>query len=175
MKNSTKLVLIVLVPLLLILSCKEDNKPAKPNIVLIMCDQFRFDRLGAMGDTIIQTPNLDALSREGFLFKNAYCPSPVCTPSRASVKTGLFPPGNGMVTNWVPFKKKVAGTTDINDYLLPERLRIQGYHTGMAGKLHFVPPEDKFGFDFKSLNDAPYSVYANDDKHSDYIKYIRNW
>ena len=173
MKHTIKLLLIVLVPLLVILSCKEDQKPLKPNIVLVMCDQFRFDRLGAMGDTIIQTPNLNALSRDGLLFKNAYCPSPVCAPSRASVKTGLFPSGNGMVTNWVPFKEQVAGTTDIKDYLLPERLRAQGYHTGMAGKLHFVPPEDNFGFDFKSLNDAPYSVYANDDKHSDYIKWLR--
>jgi arylsulfatase A-like enzyme len=73
----------------------------------------------------------------------------------------------------VPFKKKVADTTSISNYLLPERLRDQGYFTGMAGKLHFVPAENKFGFDFKSLNDAPYSVYANDDKYSDYIQWMK--
>ncbi|MBT3273441.1 MAG: sulfatase-like hydrolase/transferase, partial [Spirochaetales bacterium] len=145
----------------------------KPNIVLVMCDQLRYDRLGVMGDPIIQTPNIDALSREGLIFENAYCPSPVCTPSRASVKTGLFPPGNGMVNNWVPFKEQVADSTDIREYLLPERLRALGYNTGMAGKLHFVPAEDNFGFDFKSLNDAPYSIYANDDKNSAYIKWLR--
>ncbi len=168
-----KLVFIVLLPFLLTLSCKECKEPAKPNIIMVMCDQMRFDRFGAMGDMSVKTPNIDALSHEGLLFKNAYCPSPVCTPSRASVKTGIFPPGNGMVSNWVPFKEKVAGTTDINRYLLTERLRSQGYYTGMAGKLHFVPAYDKFGFDYKALNDAPYSVYANDDKHSDYIKWLR--
>jgi arylsulfatase A-like enzyme len=164
----------VLLPFLLTLSCREDRTvPAKPNIIMVMCDQMRFDRLGVMGNTTISTPNIDALSREGLLFKNAYCPSPVCSPSRASVKTGLFPPGNGMVTNWVPFKEEVAGTTDINRYFLAERLRSLGYYTGMVGKLHFVPADKSFGFDYKSLNDAPYSVYANDDKHSDYIKWLR--
>lgn len=169
-----KLSLLILAPFFLILSCNERNEPAKPNIIMVMCDQMRFDRFGAMGDMTVQTPNIDALSREGLLFKNAYCPSPVCSPSRASVKTGVFPPGNGVVTNWVPFKEKVDGTTELNRYLLTERLRAQGYQTGMAGKLHFVPAEDDFGFDFKALNDAPYSIYANDDKHSDYVKWLKD-
>jgi len=171
-KTDGILAFIMLLPFLLTISCKEVKKPTKPNIVLVMCDQMRFDRIGVMSGGIVKTPNIDALSREGLLFKNAYCPSPVCTPSRASVKTGIFPPGNGMVNNWVPFKEKVAGTTDINQYLLTERLRSQGYYTGMAGKLHFVPAMNEFGFDYKALNDAPYSVYANDDKHSDYIKWL---
>jgi arylsulfatase A-like enzyme len=172
MKYSTNLVMILL-PVIFNISCRQNTTPSKPNIILLMCDQFRYDRLGVMGDPIIQTPNLDALTSEGLLFTNAYCPSPVCAPSRAALKTGLFPPGNGMVANWVPFKEKVADTANIYDYLLPERLRAQGYYTGMVGKLHFVPAEDKFGFDFKSLHDAPYSVYANDDKHSEYIKWLR--
>ena len=171
-QNIGKLALFGIIPLLLTISCKTSLEPSKPNIIMVMVDQMRFDRFGAMGDPIVKTPNMDALSREGILFRNAYCPSPVCTPSRAAVKTGVFPPGNGMVTNWVPFKDKVAGTTDINQYLLTERLRNLGYQTGMAGKLHFVPAENHFGFDFKALNDAPYSVYANDDKHSDYIRWL---
>jgi arylsulfatase len=174
MKNiNMKLAFLVLLPFLLTSSCKERKEPVKPNIVMVMCDQMRFDRFGAMGDLTIKTPNIDALSREGFLFENAYCPSPVCTPSRASVKTGIYPPGNGMVSNWVPFKETVEGGISINRYLLTERLKTLGYYTGMAGKLHFVPADDKFGFDFKALNDAPYSVYANDDKHSDYVTWLR--
>jgi arylsulfatase A-like enzyme len=164
--------LIVLLALLLTASCKKAETPVRPNILLVMCDQMRFDRYGAMGDQNVRTPNIDALSREGLLFKNAYCPSPVCSPSRASLKTGIFPPGNGVVSNWIPFKEKVAGTTDIHRYLLTERLRSLGYYTGMAGKLHFVPAEDPFGFDVKALNDAPYSIYANDDKHSEYVKWL---
>ena len=170
----------LLASLLPFLSCQEAEKKkevekqaAKPNIILIMADQMRFDRLGSMGDTIIKTPNLDALANEGLLFKNTYCPSPVCAPSRAAVKTGLFPPASGIVTNWVPFKEKVAGNTEIKQYLLPERLKNQGYSTGMAGKLHFYPADGYYGFDFKALNDAGYSTYSNDDKHSEYIKWLR--
>ena len=174
MKYQNVRLTLLSVSFILAFSCKETEKQViKPNIVMIMVDQMRFDRFGAMGDTIIKTPNLDALANEGLLFKNAYCPSPVCAPARASVKTGLFPPGHGMVTNWVPFKKVVADTMGIDRYLLTERLKSQGYSTGMVGKLHFVPAEAKFGFDFKALNDAPYSIYANDAQHSDYIKWLR--
>ena len=63
-----KLAFILLVSLLLTLSCKEPEEPAKPNIVMVMCDQMRFDRLGAMGNAIVKTPNIDALSGEGLLF-----------------------------------------------------------------------------------------------------------
>lgn len=176
--NKLKLGLTVLT-LGLFFSCREavqqrEKVEIKPNIIMVMVDQMRFDRFGAIGDTIVKTPNIDALMQEGMLFKNAYCPSPVCAPSRASVKTGIFPPGNGMVTNWVPFKETVAGTNSIDDYLLTERLKSQGYTTGLVGKLHFVPSDNKFGFDFKALNDAPYSVYANDDKNSDYVRWLRN-
>jgi len=160
--------------LTLMIGCQNRENPPRPNVLLIMCDQFRFDRLGYMGDRVIQTPNLDALAQEGIYFTNAYCPSPVCSPSRAALKTGLFPPGNGVVTNWVPFKETIEGSTGIEDYLLPERLKKRGYETGMVGKLHFVPPEDSFGFDFKVLHDAPYSIYANDDQHSEYIRWLKD-
>ncbi len=173
MKSRVVLISLLLFSLFYFTGCQKQVKPANPNILLIMCDQFRFDRLGIMGDSLIRTPNLDGLAREGILFKNAYCPSPVCAPSRASLKTGLFPPGNGVVTNWVPFKEDIDGSIPIKNYLLPERLKNQGYHTGMVGKLHFVPPEDSFGFEFKALHDAPYSIYANDDQHSDYIRWLK--
>jgi arylsulfatase A-like enzyme len=174
MKFRTASILLLLLLLILVTGCQNPENASKPNILLIMCDQFRFDRLGIMGDRVIRTPNLDALAREGIFFTNAYCPSPVCSPSRAALKTGLFPPGNGVVTNWVPFKDTIDGSTTIENYLLPERLHNQGYLTGMVGKLHFVPPEDSFGFDFKVLHDAPYSVYANDDKHSEYIRWLKD-
>lgn len=174
MKSGSILKPLVLISLFFIAGCQKQDTRHKPNILLIMCDQFRFDRLGVMGDPLIQTPNLDGLAREGLLFKNAYCPSPVCAPSRASLKTGLFPPGNGVVTNWVPFKETADGSMPIKNYLLTERLKNLGYRTALVGKLHFVPAEDNFGFDMKTLNDAPYSVYAHDDQHSDYIRWLKD-
>lgn len=177
---STKAVLFSSFLFVLFFSCKEIKKnkvvekhKVKPNIILIMVDQMRFDRMGVMGDKVIKTPNIDALALDGLLFKNAYCPSPVCAPARAAIKTGLFPPASGIVTNWVPLKEKVAGTTDINHYLLPKRLKAQGYSTGMVGKLHFYPADGNYGFDFKKLNDAAYSTYSNDDKHSEYVEWLR--
>jgi arylsulfatase A-like enzyme len=68
-----------------------------------MTDQHRFDRLSCMGDPVLRTPNIDSIARAGVLFRNAYTPSPVCSPARAAIKSGMYPPGCGVVTNWVPF------------------------------------------------------------------------
>ena len=74
----------------------------KPNVLFILTDQQRADTLGCYGNSVIQTPNLDALAREGFLFENAYVTQPVCTPSRASIMTGLYPNTHGCITNNIP-------------------------------------------------------------------------
>ena len=137
----------------------------RPNIVVIMTDQHRFDRLSCAGEELPKTPNIDRIAEEGVLFSNAYAASPVCSPSRAALKSGMYPPGCGVVTNWVPFKKDVP--------LMTHRLKARGYETAMVGKLHFVPHLGKFGFDWKQLHDAPYSVYAHDDKYSAYIHWLR--
>jgi len=79
-------------------------------------------------------------------------------PFESIFKNRDIPAGQRCGNQLGPFKEKVAGTTDINQYLLKERLRSQGYCTGRARKLHFVPAEEDFGFDFKALNDAPYST-----------------
>lgn len=55
---------------------------ARPNILFIMTDQQRFDHLGVAGLTGVATPNLDRLGREGVHLTRAYCPSPICTPTR---------------------------------------------------------------------------------------------
>lgn len=145
----------------------------QPNILMIMTDQQRFDTLqavypGAWGQKESLTPNLDRLARESTVFTNAYTPSPVCAPARAAIKTGVYPPGCGVVTNWVDFK-------DTKLDFLPAVLQKQGYDTGLVGKLHFTPADGDFGFRFRRLNDAPYSVYADDDKTSDYIRWLREF
>lgn len=136
----------------------------KKNILWIMTDQHRFDGLSCMGGLSGLTPHLDALAADGIVFENCYTPSPVCGPARTALKSGRFPAACGAVKNWVPSHSP--------DWL-PERLQKVGYHTGMAGKLHICPCEENYGFDWKVLSDAPYSVYANDDKHSKYIEWLR--
>ena len=63
----------------------------KPNIILLMTDQQRFDTIGALGNPIIQTPGLNRIVREGTSFTSAYCPSPVCVASRCSFLLGQWP------------------------------------------------------------------------------------
>lgn len=147
----------------------------RPNILWIMTDEQKYTALSCMWKNRHEspwmhmerplTPNLDALADEGILFENAYCPCPVCAPSRASMKTGKYPAFHGAVGNWMPFRGQQK--------FLPALLREQGYNTGMAGKLHFFPPEQDYGFTERHLHDAPYSIYADDDKHSEYIKWLR--
>jgi arylsulfatase A-like enzyme len=132
---------------------------------VIMTDQHRYDRLSCTGDPVLRTPSIDSIAETGILFSNAYTPSPVCSPARAAIKSGMYPPGCGVVTNWVPFKDDVE--------LLTHRLRQNSYVTAVCGKLHFVPHEERFGFDHRRMNDAPYSIYANDDRYSDYVAWLR--
>ena len=62
-----------------------------PNILWICTDQQRYDTIGALGNPHVATPNIDSLVAEGVVFTHAYCQSPICTPSRASFLTGMYP------------------------------------------------------------------------------------
>ena len=68
-------------------------KPTKkPNLIFIMSDQQRFDTISCYGNDWINTPNLNKLSEESFVFKNAYVTQPVCAPARGSIISGLYCP-----------------------------------------------------------------------------------
>ncbi|MBG88166.1 MAG: hypothetical protein CMO80_14860 [Verrucomicrobiales bacterium] len=108
----------------------------RPNILFITTDQQRFDHLGLMGVAGIDTPNLDRLGREGIHFNRAYCPSPICTPTRVSLLTGRYPSSHLAYSIGVtpdPF----PGPT------LPDVLGKVGYHTALFGKTHFVRRADE--------------------------------
>ena len=60
------------------------------NVILFLTDQQRKDSIGAYGNSVVQTPNLDRLAAEGVRFERAYCQNPFCRPSRASILTGLY-------------------------------------------------------------------------------------
>lgn len=132
-----------------------------------MTDQHHVNCLSQINEYGPKTPNLDRLAQEGFTFQNAYTASPVCAPARAAIKSGQYPPGCGVISNWIEFRE---GTE-----LLTDRLSQLGYETALCGKLHFVPHDKDFGFQYKRLNDAPYSTYADDDLYSEYIKWLRQY
>ncbi len=104
----------------------------KPNIVLIISDQFRADNLGVLGRNPEKlTPNLDAMARRGVLFRNAMCNQPVCAPARASIFTSQYPARHGVWKNG-PGLREDAVT-------LATELRKAGYSANYIGKWHLAP------------------------------------
>lgn len=100
----------------------------RPNILLIMSDQQRWDSLGCTGADWVSTPHLDRMAGEGTLFANCYANNPICTPSRASLMTGQELPGHGVY--------QLHDILDSRAVMFPERLRSLGYRTALFGKLH---------------------------------------
>ena len=110
----------------------------RPNILFLMTDQHRADCLGASGNPVVYTPNLDRIGNEGVRFRNAYSSTPTCTPARTALLTGLSPWHHGML-----------GMTDMAEqYSLekPRALRAAGYYTITIGKQHFYPMRNGHGY-----------------------------
>jgi len=100
----------------------------KPNILIIITDQQRYDSLGCYGADCVETPNLDKLAGEGMLFKNCYVNNPICTPSRASIFTGKSLPGHGVY--------RLHDILPKDEVLFTKHLQGAGYKTALFGKLH---------------------------------------
>lgn len=144
----------------------------RPNVLWIMVDQWRFDCLGANGNGLIQTPNLDKFAKRSANFQHAFVQSPVCVPSRASYFTGRYPHSHKNRVNYTPL--------DGREKMIQRVFQDGGYETGSVGKLHFYPPTAEHarstGFHRVKLDDGvnatdPYSDYvswrkANDPKAS---------
>ena len=116
------------------------GQPARPkNVLLLMSDQHRRDCVGIEGNALARTPNLDALARSGVRFGSAYCSNPVCTPSRASLLTGLYTHHHQAWSNTTPwpFEHKTAA----------HYFGRAGYMTALIGKMHFVDAQTH-GFDY---------------------------
>ncbi len=111
----------------------------RPNILLVMADQLTPSALPAYGNTVTRTPNVDALAAEGVVFENAYCNSPLCAPSRASLMAGLLPSRLGTYDNGAEFSASYP--------TVAHHLRAAGYLTCLAGKMHFVGPDQLHGFE----------------------------
>lgn len=110
----------------------------KPNILLITSDQQHRTTLGAVNDRI-HTPALDRLCREGVRFDRAYCPNPTCTPTRASIITGMYPSQHGA---WSLGTKLFEDVATVGD-----QLAETGYATILIGKAHFQPLASRPGME----------------------------
>lgn len=104
-------------------------EPWPPNILLIMCDDLGWGDVGFNGNTVIQTPNLDRLAKEGVILSRFYSAGSVCSPTRASCITGRNPFRIGI-------RHANSGHMRPQEITLPELLREQGYVNGHFGKWH---------------------------------------
>jgi arylsulfatase A-like enzyme len=108
-------------------SQRESGK-SRPNIIVFLTDDQRWDALGCMGNPIVQTPAVDQLAREGCLFENGFVTTSLCGPSRVSILTGLYARCHGIHG----FEKGLTGKALESSY--PLSLRSAGYRTGFIGK-----------------------------------------
>jgi len=110
-----------------------------------MADQLSAPFLRTYGGEIARTPNLDRLAADGVVFENAYCNSPLCGPSRYAFMSGRLPSAIGAYDNAVEYP---ASLPTFGHYL-----RAAGYRTILAGKMHFVGPDQLHGFEERLTTD----------------------
>ena len=112
------------------------------NVIFILSDDHRFDFMGFTGKVPwLETPNLDRLAREGAYFPNAYVTTALCSPSRASILTGLYSHSHTVIDNAAPDPGNLT--------YFPQYLQSAGYQTGFFGKWHMGALSDapQPGFD----------------------------
>ncbi|SDM30989.1 sulfatase family protein [Kriegella aquimaris] len=147
---------------------EEGQKTSRPNVLVLLTDQWRAQATGYAGDPNISTPNLDALAAKSVNFENAVSGMPVCSPFRASLLTGQRPLTHGVFMNDVQL--------DTNAVTIAKVFSKSGYDTGYIGKWHLdghgrlqnvAPGKRRQGFDFwkgnECTHDYNHSVYYDND------------
>lgn len=147
----------------------------KPNILIIMSDQFRGDCMGFMGHPDVKTPYLDTLAARGVAFTNAYSACPSCVPARAGFLTGYKPSHHRRVGY-------VDGEKWEFDRTIASECAKNGYYTKACGKMHIHPTRTLAGFNHIDLHDGylHYVRYQSNEYryqqriNDDYFYYLRN-
>ena len=110
-----------------------------------MADQHAKRAAGCYGNGVVQTPHIDRLASRGLTFDNAYCPAPVCVPSRMSFLTGRFPSKNRVLDNAHMLSSTIP--------TFAHALGACGYETALMGKMHFVGSDHRHGFEHRPLGE----------------------
>ena len=141
----------------------------RPNILWFCTDQQRFDTIGALGNEHVRTPNIDRFLAESTTFTHAHCQSPICTPSRASFMTGMYPSrihncrnGNDTWPNHPPLISKI--------------LADSGYTCGLVGKFHLLSsgkrtePRLDDGYSYWKFSHAPRDDWETGHDYADWVR-----
>jgi arylsulfatase A-like enzyme len=123
----------LLVVAMLVLHLCVASHAEQPSVLFIYTDDLGYGDLGSYGHPVIQTPNIDALAREGMTLTNYYAPSALCSPSRAGVLTGRTPYRTG-IRSWIPENSGIYLRDE--EITLAEVLGAEGYATALIGKWH---------------------------------------
>jgi N-acetylglucosamine-6-sulfatase len=111
-------------------------------VILVLTDDHRFDAMGFMGHPFLDTPHMDRMAREGVHLTNAFVTTSLCSPSRASILTGLYAHNHGVIDNYNPVPTGLK--------FFPEYLQEAGYEAAFVGKWHMGGEHDdpQRGFDY---------------------------
>jgi len=173
--KTLKSLLLVLFPCL----CWAAAEGQRPNIILILTDDMGFGDVGCYGGRFAPTPNLDRMAKEGIRFTQYYSASPICSPSRTGILTGMYP-ARWRITSYLQTRKGNAACEQA-DFLDPQApslaraLQSAGYATGHFGKWHLgggrdvtnAPPFSAYGFAEHA------STYESPEPHPDLT--AKNW
>ena len=124
----------------------------QPNVLLVMADQLAPHYTGAYGHPLVRTPAMESLAERGARFDTAYCPSPLCAPSRFAMMTGH---PVSAIDAWDNAAELPASVPTLAHYL-----RLLGYRTTLSGKMHFVGPDQLHGFERRLTTDIYPSDFA---------------
>jgi arylsulfatase len=145
------------------------SKAERPNILWICTDQQRYDTIGALGYGHVDTPHIDRLAAEGVAFTHAFCQSPICTPSRGSFLTGMYPSAvhvNGNGNDFFPEHPP----------LVTRILAEAGYDCGLIGKLHLasayqrIEPRIDDGYRYWQYSHAPRDNWLQGHDYADWVR-----
>ena len=140
-----------------------------PNVLWICTDQQRYNTIGALGNPYVSTPNIDRLVQDGVAFTHAFCQSPICTPSRASFLTGMYPSAvhvNGNGNEYFPNRPP----------LVTRMLAEAGYDCGLIGKLHLasaygrIEPRVNDGYRYWQYSHAPRDDWEKGHDYADWVR-----